>query len=100
MTRIKFVRDQFAAASSDWNWRGPSLAPSAKPPRNGVRRKESGAQGSAPDRSCILPVELGADLADARIARLGNDSEVPRVVDVPGRIYELRVVEDVEKLET
>ena len=43
-----------------------------------------------------LPVELRADLADARIARIADDSEV-RIGDVAARVLELRVVEDVEE---
>ena len=46
-----------------------------------------------------LPVELRADLADARIARIADDSEV-RIGDVPARILKLRMVEDVEKFDT
>ena len=47
----------------------------------------------------VLPVEFRADLTDARIARIGDDSE-GRIVDVPGGILELGVVEDVEKFDT
>jgi len=46
-----------------------------------------------------LPVKLRADLTDARIARIADDSEV-RIGDVPARILKLCVVEDVEKFET
>jgi hypothetical protein len=45
------------------------------------------------------PVELRADLPDTRIAGVGDDSEV-RAGDVPARIFKLRVVEYVEKLDT
>jgi len=38
-------------------------------------------------------------LPDARIAGIGDDSEVP-AADVPSRILELRVIEDVEKFDT
>ena len=37
-------------------------------------------------------------MPDARIARVGDDSEA-RIGDVPARILKLRVVEDVEKFE-
>jgi hypothetical protein len=45
-----------------------------------------------------LPVELRANLPDAGIARIGDDSEV-RVADVSGRIFEPGVVENVEKFD-
>jgi len=45
-----------------------------------------------------LPVEFRADLPNSRIARLGYDSEV-LVVDVPRRVFELRVIEYVEKFQ-
>jgi len=44
-----------------------------------------------------LPVELCADLPDARIAGAGHLSEVC-VVDVPVRVSKLRMVEYIEKL--
>ena len=46
-----------------------------------------------------LPVEFGADLADARIARLTDDSKAPEVADVPAGIHKLGVIEDVEEFE-
>ena len=46
-----------------------------------------------------LPVELGADLANTGIAGTRDLSE-GRVVDIPTRVSELRVVEYVEKFET
>ena len=49
-----------------------------------------------------LPVEFRADLADTRIACLGDNAEV-RAADVPepgGSTDELRVVEDVEKFKS
>ena len=46
-----------------------------------------------------LPVEFGADLADARIARIGDNPKA-RTTDVPARIHELRVVKDIEEFET
>ena len=46
-----------------------------------------------------LPVEFRADLSNARIARIGDDSEA-RVADVSGGILKLRVVEDVEKFKS
>src|SRR5271165_54462 len=45
-----------------------------------------------------LPVEFRAYLTDARIARVGDDSEVA-AGDVAARISKLRVVEDVEEFE-
>src|SRR5580698_8229528 len=45
-----------------------------------------------------LPVELGADLSDTRIASLRHDSET-RTGDVAARVLELSVVEDVEELD-
>ena len=45
-----------------------------------------------------LPVKLRADLTNAGIARVGDDSEA-RTGDVPARIRKLRVVEDVKKLQ-
>jgi hypothetical protein len=45
-----------------------------------------------------LPEKFRAHLADARITGIGDDSEVP-AADVPSRILELRVVEDVEKFD-
>src|SRR5580698_7563526 len=45
-----------------------------------------------------LPVELGAELTDARIASLRHDAET-RTGDVAARILELSVVEDVEELD-
>src|SRR5580704_2189041 len=46
-----------------------------------------------------LKVEFRADLTNARIARIGHDSET-RIADVPVRIHKLSVVEDVEKFKT
>src|SRR6185295_15215222 len=43
-----------------------------------------------------LPVELRADLPDARIARAADQTE-PAAADVAARIVELRVIENVEK---
>ena len=45
-----------------------------------------------------LPVELGAELSDARSARAA-DNPKRRVADVSARIRKLRVVEDVEKFD-
>jgi len=45
-----------------------------------------------------LPVELRAELTDAWIASLGDNTEI-RVSDVSTRVLELRVVEDVEELD-
>src|SRR5580693_10568774 len=45
-----------------------------------------------------LPVELGAELSDARIASLRNDAEA-RTGDVATGILELSMVEDVEELD-
>src|SRR3974390_3588052 len=46
-----------------------------------------------------LPVEFRAHLPNSRIARLGDDSKVRGVADVPAGIQKLRVVENVEKFE-
>ena len=46
-----------------------------------------------------LPVELGANLPNARIACVGHDSEV-RAGDVAARIQKLRMVEYIEKFDT
>lgn len=46
-----------------------------------------------------LPVELRADLADARIASVRHNSEAASVVDVAAGIDELSVVEDVKKFD-
>jgi hypothetical protein len=46
----------------------------------------------------ILPIELRADLPDARIAGIGDDSE-GIAVDVASGIRELCVVEDVEEFD-
>src|ERR1700689_5155043 len=45
-----------------------------------------------------LPVELGADLSDARVASARHDTEA-RTRDVAARIVELGVVEDVEEFD-
>src|ERR1700722_9784955 len=45
-----------------------------------------------------LPVELGADLSDTRIASLRHDTET-RTGDVAARVLELSMVEDVEELD-
>jgi len=75
-----------------------------RPPGDDSPACGEGESRGAGKRPClcasILPVELRADLPDARIARLGDDSEGPGVVDVSGRILELRVVEDIEKFKT
>src|ERR1700730_3436426 len=42
------------------------------------------------------PIEFGAELTDARIARFADDSEAA-VADISGSILKLRVVEDVEE---
>ena len=44
------------------------------------------------------PIELGAKLTDARIARIRDDSEAV-AADVSAGILELRVVEDVEEFD-
>ena len=44
----------------------------------------------------MLPNELRTELSDARITGPGNISET-RAADIPTRILELRVVEDVEE---
>src|ERR1700693_5953783 len=59
--------------------------------RSSLAHRQSGSRSS--------PVELGANLTDAWIARIGDDSEAG-VGDVSGRIHKLRVVEDVEKFDT
>ena len=45
----------------------------------------------------ILPVELGAELTDAGIARLGDNAKVA-ATEIATRVLELRMVEDVEEL--
>lgn len=59
--------------------------------RSRLAHRQPGAHSS--------PVELRADLPNAWIARVGDDSEV-RAGDVPARIFKLRVVEYVEKFDT
>src|ERR1700746_3997903 len=73
-----------------------------RPPGHGLPLSGEGEaeRRGRPACFCILPIELRADLPDARIARLGNDSEAARIIDVSGRILKLCVVEDVEKFET
>ena len=46
-----------------------------------------------------LPVELEGDLSNPRIAGIADSAE-GRTADIPTRIDELRVVEDVEELKT
>ena len=46
-----------------------------------------------------LPVELEGDLSNPRIAGIADNAE-GRTADIPTRIDELRVVEDVEELKT
>src|SRR5262249_54672101 len=46
----------------------------------------------------LSPVELHANLSDARIASAGYGCE-SRVVDVSARVFKLRMIEDVEKFE-
>ena len=46
-----------------------------------------------------LPVELRADLTDARITRVGHNSKAP-IANIPAGINELCVVENIEKFET
>src|SRR5260370_580651 len=61
---------------------------------------EKAGQAGEPALPCsprVLPVELRADLPDARIARVGDHSEQV-AAEVAVRRSELRVVEDVEEL--
>lgn len=44
----------------------------------------------------ISPDKFRTDLTDARIARTRDSTEVA-VTDVPGRVFKLRVIEDVEE---
>ena len=45
------------------------------------------------------PIEFKAELSNARIARIGDNPEAC-AVNVPTRVHELRMVEDVEKFDT
>src|ERR1700693_242504 len=55
-----------------------------------LRHRQPGSRSS--------PVELRADLTDAGIARIGDDSEVG-VANIAARIHKLRMVEYVEKFD-
>src|SRR5271156_6346013 len=63
-----------------------------------VRRAPRGRPIGWPAWFAPLPVKFRADLTNAGIARLGDDSEA-RIADVPVRVHKLGVVEDVEKFE-
>jgi len=52
----------------------------------------------APPAGGKLPVEFRANLPNARVARARHDSEAV-VVNVPARILEFRMIEDVEELD-
>ncbi len=54
----------------------------------------------APPDGVVLPVELCADLANARVARARDYPKSTAVVDVAARVIELRVVENVEEFDT
>src|SRR5580700_8764841 len=65
--------------------------------RSFLRLTEAIQSGQTPE--ILLPVELPADLSNARIPRI-VDNPKARIADVPGGIYELRMVEDIKEFET
>ena len=53
---------------------------------------------ASPARIIISPDKFGAELPDARVTRVRDNSKV--AVDIPTRVYELRMIEDVEEFTT
>lgn len=63
----------------------------------GVMSAGRGLPPRPPAPVSVLPDEFSADLPDARIAGLGDIPEVT-ATDIPARVHELRMVEDVKEL--